>query len=66
MFGNRPCEAFPTFTTSEFADRFRSTIKAPDESRSVYVKHLALLVGTPIVMLSDNLIQCTLVSEKIC
>ena len=31
-------------TTEEFADRFMGTIKAPDEVRDIYIRHLALLV----------------------
>lgn len=47
IFGNKPCEVFPSLVTSEFADRFISTIKAPGEFREMYIKHLALLVCVP-------------------
>lgn len=40
IFGNKPCEVFPSLVTSEFA-------KAPGEFREMYIKHLALLVCVP-------------------
>ena len=44
LLGNKPCDNFPTMATSEFADKFMASIKAPDECRRVYIKNLALLV----------------------
>ena len=44
VFGVRPCDTFPKLTTAEFADHFFGTIKAADEVRTTYVRHLALLV----------------------
>lgn len=35
LLGNKQCDNFPTMTTSEFADKFMASIKAPDECRSV-------------------------------
>lgn len=44
LFGNKPCKDFLKMRTSEFAEKFMAGIKAPDECRRAYMKHLALLV----------------------
>ena len=45
LFGIKPRRNFPAMQTSEFAEHFMGTIKAPDDCRMVYISHLALLVS---------------------
>lgn len=48
-----PCQSFVTLTTEEFADRFMSTIKSPDDHKGTNIHNLALLV-----MFSDYAAGC--------
>lgn len=52
-----PCDKFPALTTAEFAERFMSTCKAPDECRRIYIKHLALLVCSSQLVFQINSYQ---------
>lgn len=66
VFGNNPCNAFPKLTTEEFADRFLTTIKATASARSVYLKHLALLVSSSYLYHLAIVILYGCFLEKIC
>ena len=46
---------FTSLTTSDFADRFLSTIKASGNWREIYIKHLALLVCFSLFIHNQNL-----------
>ena len=44
--GNKPCNAFSNLATAEFAEKFLGTMKVPSDLKSLFMKHLALIVNS--------------------
>ena len=63
LFGNKPCESFPTFTTEKFVDKFYTIVKASASIKPTYIKHVALLVRH-LVILTQSISLCLSLQRK--